>query len=401
MRTHRLLTVLLVLLSAQQLQGAAPSPPLNLAAMVSGDTVTLTWDPPLAPGGTLFGYIVEVALSPDGVMVGGFADNDTTLVVDDVPAGVYYVRVRAANAEGNSAPSNEVTVVVEAAPPCVSPPNAPSNLSSIVLGDFVTLHWAAPPAGCAVAGYAVLAGSAPGLADLAVINVGAVTSVSVSAPDGTYHVRVVAFNAFGVSTTSNEITVVSAGPCSTPPDAPSNLTVATLGNVVTLNWSPPPGGCPATGYVVQAGSAPSVLDLALFDVGAATSLTVAAPPGTYYVRVVACNAFGGSDVSNEVAVSVTATVADVSGTWSGTSTYFNAPFTFHLTQSGNAVGGSYQDQHDLGSVTGTVDGTSVVLNVWFGDTGTRFSGTIEAPNRIRGIIHLGPIGGPYPFEMTR
>ena len=401
MRAHLPLTVLLVSLSAPLLQAAVPSPPLNLQATVSGDTVTLTWEAPSAPGGVLFGYIVIASLSPNGPTVGALADNDTTSVVYDVPPGVYYVRVLAANAEGNSAPSNEVIVVVEAEPPCNSPPNAPSNLGSSVLGDLVTLNWVAPATGCAVAGYGVLAGSAPGLADIAVINVGAATSVSVTAPAGTYFVRVVSFNAFGVSPTSNEITVVSAGPCSTPPDAPSNLTVATLGNVVTLNWSGPAGGCPATGYVVQAGSAPGASDLALFDVGAATSLTVAAPPGTYHVRVIARNAFGNSAPSNEVAVPVTATVADISGTWSGTSTYFNAPFTFNLTQSGNTVGGSYQDQHDVGSVSGTVDGTSVVLNVWFGDTGTRFTGTIEAPNRIRGIISGGPIGGPYPFEMTR
>jgi predicted phage tail protein len=400
MKVHLPLTVLLVLLSAQ-LQAAAPSPPRNLTATVSGNTVTLTWEPPLEPGGVLFGYGIETSLSPGGAVVAAFADNDTAQVVADVPAGTYYVRVRAFNAEGGSAPSNEVMVVIEPEPPCTSPPNAPSNLSSIVLVDRVTLDWTAPATGCAVAGYAVVAGSAPGLADVAVINVGAVASVSVTAPAGTYFVRVVSFNPFGVSPTSNEITVVSAGPCNTPPAAPSNLTAQMLGNVVTLNWTAPAGGCPATGYVVQAGSASGVSDLALFDVGAATSLTVAAPPGTYYVRVMARNAFGNGGVSNEVTVSVTETVADVSGTWSGTSTYFNAPFTFNLTQSGNTVGGSYQDQHDVGSASGTVDGTNVVINVWFGDTGTRFTGTIEAPNRIRGIIHGGPIGGAYPFQMTR
>jgi predicted phage tail protein len=401
MRTHLPLTALLIFLSAQLLHGAAPSPPQNLTASVSGDSVTLNWAPPSAPGGVLFGYIIQASLSPGGAIVAAFADNDTTLVVTDVPAGVYYVRVLAANAEGNSAPSNEVMVVVEAEPPCTSAPNAPANLGSTVSGDLVTLNWTAPATGCAVTGYAVVAGSAPGLADLAVINVGAVTSLSVTAPAGTYFVRVVSLNSFGMSPASNEITVVSTGPCNTPPSAPSNLTAQMLGNVVTLNWTAAAGGCPPAGFVVQAGSASGASDVALVDVGAATSLTVAAPPGTYYVRVMARNAFGNGGVSNEVTVSVTETVADVSGTWSGTSTYFNAPFTFNLTQSGNTVGGSYQDQHDVGSATGTVDGANVVINVWFGDTGTRFTGTIEAPNRIRGIIHGGPIGGPYPFQMTR
>jgi predicted phage tail protein len=402
MNTRVALTLFLILMSAALLRAAVPSPPRNLAAEVSGTTVTLTWEAPVLPGGTLFGYGVMVSLSPGGPIVSAIAHNDTTLVVPNVPAGVYYVHVFAANAEGNSAPSNEVVVTVQGPPPCLAPPDAPSNLSGSVLGDVVTLTWTAPVAGCAAAGYGVLAGSAPGLSDLAVINVGSATSFSASAPAGTYSIRVVAFNEFGIGAPSNEVTVVSAGPCSVAPDPPANLTAATLGDVVTLKWAAPAAGCLATGYVVQAGSGAGLSDLAILEAGAEPSLTVAAPPGTYYVRVIARNASGDSAAaSNEVVVSVTTTVADVAGTWSGTSTYFNAPFTFELTQSGNIVGGTYQDQHDVGSVSGTVDGTSVVLNVWFGDTGTRFTGRIEAPNRIHGIIHGGPIGGPYPFEMTR
>src|SRR5688572_22136356 len=122
MKVHLPLTVLLVLLSAQ-LQAAAPSPPRNLTATVSGDTVTLTWEPPLEPGGVLFGYGIETSLSPGGAVVAAFADNDTAQVVADVPAGIYYVRVRAFNAEGGSAPSNEVMVVIEPEPPCTAPPN--------------------------------------------------------------------------------------------------------------------------------------------------------------------------------------------------------------------------------------------------------------------------------------
>ena len=168
---------------------------------------------------------------------------------------------------------------------------------------------------------------------------------------------------------------------------------------ITLTWSAPAGGCPATGYVVQAGSAPGASDLALFDVGVATSLTVAAPLGTYVVRVIARNAFGDSFASNEVVISVTASVADLTGVWSGTSTYFNAPFTFSLTQNGSQVLGTYNDQHDAGPVTGRVEGANVVLVPFFGDTGLMFQGSIEAPNRIRGIMGRGVPA--YPFEMTR
>ena len=400
MRTHLSLTVLLIGLSAHLLHAAAPSPPQNLSATVTGDTVTLTWEPStLTSGAVLFGYIVEVALSPGAPPATAFPSIETTAVVDDVPAGVYYVRVRASSSEGNSAPSNEVMVVVHAPPPCTSPPHAPTDLTSHVVNDLVTLNWSAPATGCPVEGHAVLAGSAPGLVDLAIINVGAATSLLVTAPAGTYAVRVVAFNAYGISAPSNEVTVVSTGPCSTPPDAPTDLTAATLGNVVTLTWIAPAGGCPATSYVVQAGSASGVSDLAEIEVGATTSYTVAAPLGTYFVRVIARNAFGDSVASNEVVISVTAFVADLTGVWSGTSTYFNAPFTFSLTQNGSQVLGTYNDQHDTGPVTGHVEGANVVLMPFFGDTGLIFQGTIEAPNRVRGIMGRGvPV---YPFEMTR
>src|SRR6185295_11971063 len=87
---------------------AAPGPPGGLAATVSGTTVSLSWT--AAAGAT--GYVLEA----------GSSAGLSNLVVSDVGAtvsltatagaGTYYVRVRARNACGTGAPSNEVTVVV-------------------------------------------------------------------------------------------------------------------------------------------------------------------------------------------------------------------------------------------------------------------------------------------------
>jgi hypothetical protein len=221
-------------------------------------------------------------------------------------------------------------------------------------------------------------------------------------PNAIYYVRVRAVNADGSSAPSNEVIVVvpGGGGCTTPPSAPSNLTSSLFGLLVTLNWTAA-GGCPATGYIVQAGSAPGASDVAIINLGASTTLSASAPPGTYYVRVVAVNGFGASVASNEIVVSVTATPPNLAGQWSGTSNYFNAPFTFDLTQTGNHIGGRYRDQHDQGFVAGIVNIGSVILDVNFGDTGIRFEGSIEDPNRIRGIIRGSVIGGPYTFEMNR
>jgi hypothetical protein len=62
--------------------------------------------------------------------------------------------------------------------------------------------------------------------------------------------------------------------------------------------------CPASQYVLSAGTAPGLSNVAIVNLGAALSLSASAPPGVYYVRVVAQNAFGSSGPSNEVIVRV-------------------------------------------------------------------------------------------------
>lgn len=82
--------------------------------------------------------------------------------------------------------------------------------------------------------------------------------------------------------------------------APPALSSSVAGSVVTLAWTPSQG---AQDYIVEAGSAPGLNDLYNAAVGVA-SLTTAAPPGRYYVRVRARSAFGASAASNEVVVDV-------------------------------------------------------------------------------------------------
>jgi hypothetical protein len=92
----------------------------------------------------------------------------------------------------------------------------------------------------------------------------------------------------------------------------------------------------------------------------------------------------------------------LSGLWFGSSTYFNAPFTMDLFQSGTMVSGKYRDQHDAGTASATFAGSGpVVIDVNFGDTGIRFTGTLDGPDRIVGTISGPVIGGTFPFEMVR
>lgn len=89
------------------------------------------------------------------------------------------------------------------------------------------------------------------------------------------------------------------------------------------------------------------------------------------------------------------------GHWSGTSDYFNAPFTMDITQAADGrLSGVYQDQHDKGTVDGTYNGEpTCAFRVNFGDTGLLFDGTFEGRKRVVGTFRR--TGGQHNFEMTK
>jgi hypothetical protein len=78
---------------------------------VVGSTVTLTWQPPAS--GSPLSYVIEAGSSPGNANLAVFDTGSaaTTVTVPNVPAGTYYVRVRARSG-GSSGTSNEVVVTV-------------------------------------------------------------------------------------------------------------------------------------------------------------------------------------------------------------------------------------------------------------------------------------------------
>jgi hypothetical protein len=176
-----------------------------------------------------------------------------------------------------------------------SGPPAPSNLTASVDGSTVALSWSSSASGVL---YQLEAGSRAGAADLVVTRMGVTSAVATNVPDGTYFVRVRAGNGSGVSRPSNELTVRVG--CTNSPAAPAGLAVQVSGTTVALTWQK---SSSATGYVLEAGSAPGQANIATAPVKG-TSLTTTAPPGVYYARVRATNKCGSSAPSNEVTVSV-------------------------------------------------------------------------------------------------
>lgn len=179
-------------------------------------------------------------------------------------------------------------------------PSAPTAFRASVSGHVVHLAWT-PPAG-QLRGHLVDVGSASGLTDLTTVRVDSPsTGVSATGPTGRYFLRVSAVSSCGTGPASNEIVVDVPSSCSTP-TAPSSLTFSIDGRNVTLGWAPASN---AAAYVVEAGSASGLADLASADVGFVTGLSTAVPPGTYYVRVRGVNACGQlGPSSTEIVVSV-------------------------------------------------------------------------------------------------
>jgi len=92
-----------------------------------------------------------------------------------------------------------------------------------------------------------------------------------------------------------------------PPDTPVDLTASLGAGTAGLAWRQPgTGGRPAF-FEVAVGTAPGASDLGRFNVGPATSVSGAVPPGTYYARVTAVNERAASAASAELPFTVTPT----------------------------------------------------------------------------------------------
>lgn len=97
------------------------------------------------------------------------------------------------------------------------------------------------------------------------------------------------------------------------------------------------------------------------------------------------------------------TVTDMTGTWTGTSTYPNSPFSLTLTQSGGTLRGQYSDAHDRTTlVTGTFTSPTFAIVVDFGDAKVNLNGSLLDARTAQGVMFTSALGNrQFPLTMTR
>ena len=105
-----------------------------------------------------------------------------------------------------------------------------------------------------------------------------------------------AFIADDVATAS----IVDDEAMGTPEPATGLFVSSIVGNTVTLGWTPPFGGSPPTGYVVEGGIGPGEVGASIPTWSAMPSFTFVAPSGAFYVRLHTLAGASRSAASNEI-----------------------------------------------------------------------------------------------------
>lgn len=192
------LALLIIVAAGSPLRAAVPTAPSNLTATVNGLFVTFNWT---ASANSPTQYILQAGFAPGQTAITAPISASMTSLQATGAAGTYYVRIVAVNADGTSAPSNEVTVTLTSG---CTVPAPPLNLRAIIRNTEAFVFWRQPASGT-VTSYTLQVGAAPGQTFTQFVTSG--TTLNASVANGTYYLRVVANGPCGSSVVSNEIQV--------------------------------------------------------------------------------------------------------------------------------------------------------------------------------------------------
>jgi hypothetical protein len=266
--------------------------------------------------------------------------------------------------------------VVQAAGVALATPGMPALSPATVNGNQVTLAWTVPVGGQPATGFMIEASLTAGGPAIVTLPAGPAQTISATAPNGVYYVRVRGVNASGTGPASNEVVVVVGS--GAVPSAPQNLAAIVTGNNLVLAWRAPSNAATAVvdAYVIEAGRAPGLRDLAnLQTASPATLLTAVVPNGVYYVRVRARNGAGLGPPSQEVQVVagvalpgipvLSASVLSRTVTLSWSASGGGAPATGFVLQAGTSPGASNAAEVSLGALERGFTATAVPSGTYF------------------------------------
>jgi len=277
--------------SAEASATTAPAAPTGLTATAGNAQVSLAWS---ASAGAS-SYKVFRATSPGSYSSPLVSSITTTSYTDStaVNGTTYYYVVRAANAAGDSASSNEVSATPINSPPSVSITN-PANNASFTAPATITIDAAASDGDGTVGKVEFFQGLA---------KLGEDTSAPYSytwsdAAVGNYTLTAKATDNGGATTTSSavSITVIQS-----PPSAPTGLTAtAASSSQINLNWTD--NSNDETGFKIERkqGAGSSYAEVTTVGANVTTYNDTGLSAATqYYYRVRAHNAGVHSGYSNE------------------------------------------------------------------------------------------------------
>jgi 6-phosphogluconolactonase (cycloisomerase 2 family)/fibronectin type 3 domain-containing protein len=278
-------------LSSEVSATLAPSAATNLTAAPGNSQASLSWT---ASSGATGYYIYKSTksggeVSPAILLAKAPA---TTATITGLSNGTaYYFTIRASNAGGSSAYSNEASATLAPSPPA-SPTATPGNTQA-------TLNWTASSG---ATGYSIYKSTTSGgevSPPVALVNAPATTATVTGLTNGTnYYFTIRANGAGGSSAYSNEVSVTPG-----PPAVPNRPT-ATPGNAqVTLNGY---GSARATSYNIYRSTTFGSETLLASGVTSFSYTSTGLTNGTtYYFKVAAVNSGGTSALSNEISAKPT------------------------------------------------------------------------------------------------
>ncbi|CAI5443768.1 unnamed protein product [Caenorhabditis angaria] len=234
---------------AQTMTSPPSTPPANpQARSLSRDSILVKWGPSEQPNGVVTGYKVYYVLADDSVVVvskrfdekwnlhEAKADEFMTTIYGLQPDSRYFLRVLASNSEGDSPPSEVVTVSTRQ-----GIPGQPALLKVRALDSRrIQLGWDKPLFSSPISGYTVRYNTTDGEKELTITSPHEKHVITGLQPDKYYGFRVAAYSDRGQGEFTEPI--VTKTIASIPIAAPTILHVsATSSRSVEVKWKGPEG----------------------------------------------------------------------------------------------------------------------------------------------------------------